>query len=200
MFEKEIVIDAKGHILGRLAANIAKELLNGQRIVVVRVEQLVLSGSLFRRKTDYMEFLNKANNKNPRRGGPYHFKAPTRLFWRSIRGMLPHKTPRGKAALERLKVFEGMPHPYSQRKRACVPTALRMIRLGNNRKHCLLKELSTTIGWSHAATVEKLEEKREKRAKQYFEKKQQLNNAIEGETAKLSEVQKLRKELASYGY
>ena len=200
MFEKEIVIDAKGHILGRLAANIAKELLNGQRIVVVRVEQLVLSGSLFRRKTDYMEFLEKANNKNPRRGGPYHFKAPTRLFWRAIRGMLPHKTPRGKAALERLKVFEGTPHPYSQRKRVCAPTALRIIRLRGNRKYCLLKELSTTIGWAHAGTVERLEEKREKRAREYFAKKQKLHLAVEAETEKLSEVQKLRKELAAYGY
>ena len=200
MFEKEIVIDAKGHILGRLASSVAKELLSGQRVVVVRVEKLVLSGSLFRRKTDYMEFLNKANNKNPRRGSPYHYKAPSRLFWRALRGMLPHKTPRGKAALERLKVFEGMPHPYSQRKRACVPTALRIIRLRGNRKYCLLKELSTTIGWAHAPVVEKLEEKREKRAREYFDKRQKLNNAIEIETDKLSDVQKLRKELAAYGY
>lgn len=29
MFEKEIVIDAKGHLMGRLAATVAKELLNG---------------------------------------------------------------------------------------------------------------------------------------------------------------------------
>ena len=55
MFEKEVIIDAKGHILGRLAAVLAKELLSGQRIVVVRVEKVVLSGSLFRRKTLYMD-------------------------------------------------------------------------------------------------------------------------------------------------
>jgi len=29
MFEKEIVIDAKGHLMGRLAAQVAKELLSG---------------------------------------------------------------------------------------------------------------------------------------------------------------------------
>lgn len=200
MFEKEIVIDAKGHIMGRLAANIAKELLSGQRIVVVRVEQVVMSGSLFRRKTDYMEFLGKANNKNPRRGGPYHFKAPARLFWRTVRGMLPHKLERGKAALERLKVFEGMPHPYSQRKRVCVPTALRVVRLGSNRKSCQLHELSTKIGWNQAHVIEKLEAKREVRAKEYFAKKQKLNNTIQTEVDKLTEVQKLRKELAAYGY
>lgn len=29
MFEKEIIIDAKGHLLGRLASIVAKEILNG---------------------------------------------------------------------------------------------------------------------------------------------------------------------------
>ena len=29
MFEKEIVIDAKGHMMGRMAATVAKELLSG---------------------------------------------------------------------------------------------------------------------------------------------------------------------------
>ena len=38
MFEKEIVIDGKGHLMGRLAAVVAKELLNGQRVVIVRAE------------------------------------------------------------------------------------------------------------------------------------------------------------------
>jgi len=45
MFEKQIVIDGKGHLLGRLASVVAKELLSGQAIVVVRCEQLVISGS-----------------------------------------------------------------------------------------------------------------------------------------------------------
>ena len=50
MFEKEIVIDGRGHMFGRLASKIAKELLNGQRIVVVRCELINRSGSLFRNK------------------------------------------------------------------------------------------------------------------------------------------------------
>ena len=29
MFEKQVVIDGKGHLLGRLASYVAKELLNG---------------------------------------------------------------------------------------------------------------------------------------------------------------------------
>lgn len=50
MHEKVIIIDGRGHLLGRLASIIAKELLNGQRIIVVRCEELNISGSLFRNK------------------------------------------------------------------------------------------------------------------------------------------------------
>ena len=45
-----IVIDGKGHLLGRLASIIAKQVLNGQKIVVVRCEEINISGSFFRNK------------------------------------------------------------------------------------------------------------------------------------------------------
>jgi large subunit ribosomal protein L13Ae len=44
------VIDAKGHLLGRLASTVAKQLLGGQKIVVVRCEALNISGEFFRAK------------------------------------------------------------------------------------------------------------------------------------------------------
>ena len=53
MFEKEIVIDGKGHLQGRLASYIAKQLLSGQRIVVVRCELINISGSLFRNRVKF---------------------------------------------------------------------------------------------------------------------------------------------------
>jgi large subunit ribosomal protein L13Ae len=67
MFEKEIVIDGRGHLVGRLASKVAKEILRGQRVVVVRCEALNLSGSQFRNNIKYHEFLNKSNNTNPRK-------------------------------------------------------------------------------------------------------------------------------------
>ena len=33
MFKKELIIDGKGHLLGRLASTVAKEILNGQHVV-----------------------------------------------------------------------------------------------------------------------------------------------------------------------
>jgi len=33
----------------------------------------------------YLEFLRKRMNTNPSRG-PYHFRAPSKIFWRTVRG------------------------------------------------------------------------------------------------------------------
>merc|ERR1712086_1018304 len=95
MFEKEIIIDGRAHITGRLASKVAHELLRGQRLVIVRCEKLVLSGSLFRNNLWFHEFLRKANNTNPRRQFK-HFRSPSRMFWRIIRGMLPTRPPEVK--------------------------------------------------------------------------------------------------------
>lgn len=45
-----IIIDGKGHLLGRLASIIAKQILSGQKITVVRCEEINISGSFFRNK------------------------------------------------------------------------------------------------------------------------------------------------------
>ncbi|KAK5886421.1 hypothetical protein CesoFtcFv8_017450 [Champsocephalus esox] len=80
-------------------------------------------------------------NTNPSRG-PFHFRAPSRIFWRTVRGMLPHKTKRGQAALDRMKVFDGIPPPYDKRKRMVVPAALKIVRLKPTRKFALLGRLA----------------------------------------------------------
>lgn len=57
----------------------------------------------FRNKLKFFEKLRKHHNTNPKRG-PFHFRAPSRILYHTVRGMIPHKTARGKAALARLKV------------------------------------------------------------------------------------------------
>ena len=81
----------------------------------------------------YLDFLRKRCNVNPNHG-PHHFRAPSKIFWRTVRGMLPHKTPRGEECLGRLRVFEGIPPPYDQKKRFVVPSALRVLKLNHRRK------------------------------------------------------------------
>merc|ERR1712000_717057 len=84
-----VVIDGKGHLLGRLASIVAKQLLNGQKVVVVRCELINASGSFFRAKLRYHEFLNKRHLVNPKKSGPFHHRAPSRIFHRTVRGKVP---------------------------------------------------------------------------------------------------------------
>lgn len=72
-------------MLGRLASILAKELLNGQKVVVVRCEEICMSGGLVRQKMKYMRFLRKRMNTKPSHG-PIHFRAPAKILWRTIRG------------------------------------------------------------------------------------------------------------------
>jgi large subunit ribosomal protein L13Ae len=67
--------------------------------------------------------------------------------------MIPHKTARGAAAMERLKVFEGVPPPYDKKKRVVVPQALRILRLRPGRKYCTVGRLSHEVGWKYQDVV-----------------------------------------------
>jgi len=173
MFEKVVIIDGKGHLIGRLASVLAKELLNGQKVVVVRCEEIQISGSLFRNQLIFSKFLQHRGNTNPKRG-PIHYRSPARILWRTIRGMMPHKKERGQAALERLKVFEGIPHPYDRMKRVVVPAALRVLRLKPGRKYCRLGDLASSVGWAHNGLIKKLETKRITVSSAYYLRKKQL--------------------------
>ena len=130
---KPVVIDGRGHLMGRLCSIVSKSILNGNKVVVVRCEGINMSGNFYRNKLKYLKFLRLRCNVKPLRG-PFHFRAPSKIFWRTVRGMIPHKSERGKEALKRLQTFEGIPPPYDKKKRMVVPSALRVLRLKPGRK------------------------------------------------------------------
>merc|ERR1719454_201741 len=198
MFEKEVVIDGRGHMMGRLASIVAKQLVNGQRCVVVRCEAINISGSLFRNHLKVQEVRHRRNNTNPRRNFK-HWKSPSRMFWKVIRGMLPHKTPKGAAALGRLKVFEGMPYPYDHKKRVVVPEALKVLRLKSHRKHCVLGDLASKAGWTKADIVNKVEEQRKAKAEKWFKDKQK-KTAAKAATLKDGRLKSFTDELKKLGF
>lgn len=169
MFEKLIVIDAKGHLMGRLAARVSKEILQGQKVVIVRCEEMNKSGSLYRNKVLYFRFLNKRTNSNPSRG-PFHYRSPSMIFWRCVRGMVPHKITKGKLAMARMKVFEGIPHPYDKMNRVVMPKALKYIMLKPHRKFCRLGDLAGCVGWQHGDLIKRLEAKRIVKTQNRFKK------------------------------
>jgi len=109
-------------------------------------------------------------NTNPRRG-PFHFKSPARMVWRTIRGMIPHKTSRGKQALALLSTFEGIPPPFDKKKRMVIPAALRVLRLKPGRDFTVIGDLAHSVGWKHKNLITKLEEKRKIESHVFYEKK-----------------------------
>lgn len=194
-----VVIDGKGHLLGRLAATVAKELLKGQRIVIVRAEEINISGTLGRNYMLWEHYLNKRMNTNPRRG-PFHYKAPARIFWRTVRGMIPHKTVHGAQALDRLKAFEGIPAPYDKVKRVVAPGALTVIRLKPGRKFCRVGDLSKRLGWKWAELVEKLEKKRLTRDAAWAKTQAQIKKIKATAVSKDEKLAPLNAKLAEYGF
>lgn len=194
VLEKPIVIDCRDHLLGRLCSVVAKELLAGQKVVLVRCEDMVISGSLVRNQTKYAQFRNKRMNTNPSRG-PFHFKSPARIVWRTVRGMVHQKTHRGQAAIGRLSSFEGIPHPYDKVKRKVIPAALRVVRLKPGRKYTRMGDLANNVGWKHQELVSSLEDKRRAKAEVFFQKKKaaaalkaKAEEAAAGDLAKVNEV------------
>ncbi len=100
-----IVVDAADQVMGRVASEVAKLVLNGETVNVVNAEKAVIVG---RPEATIAEYKAKRARGDPYHG-PFFPKTPERIFKRTVRGMLPHRTPRGKEAFKRLKVFISIP-------------------------------------------------------------------------------------------
>ena len=96
--------------------------------------------------------------------------------------MIPHKTKRGKEALQRLKSFEGMPAPYDKCKRMVVPSCMRALKLKPRRAYCVLGRLSHEMGWKYQDVVSTLETKRKVKSKLFYDKKQRDTVSFESKT------------------
>ncbi len=102
-----ILINADGLILGRMASQVAKRLLNGEELIIVNAEKAILSGKRKSKIAEAKQFLEVGA---PMRG-PFHYRRPDRIVRKTVRGMLPFTQPKGKTAYARLKVFMGVPLP-----------------------------------------------------------------------------------------
>jgi large subunit ribosomal protein L13Ae len=164
------VIDGKGHLMGRLASICAKELLEGKKLVIVRCEKIEKTGKHIKSKFELISRSKKRTHTNPRHG-PFHFKSPSQVFWKTVRGMLPHKTFKGSDALMRLKLYDGIPMSLIKVKKFIIPYALRNIRLAPGRKFANLGEILEDIGWKRKSYVEEKDEKLRTLGKQFWKKK-----------------------------
>ncbi|MGB9622913.1 MAG: 50S ribosomal protein L13 [Candidatus Bathyarchaeia archaeon] len=134
------VIDGSGLILGRMASIVAKRLLQGETIDIVNSEAIVVSGRRDKIIEDAKEFLNV---KGPR-WGPIHYRKPSMMVKKTIRGMLPYKSSHGREAYKRLKVHLGVPPEFINVSKETIDEA-KAERLGGG--YVTIKKIAESIGW-----------------------------------------------------
>lgn len=100
------VIDAEGHVVGRLASHVGKLLCKGEEVTIVNAEKAIITGP---KKRIILDFKRAREIGDRPRKGPYHPKMPDRMLKRVVRGMVPYQKPRGRAAMKKLIVYMGIP-------------------------------------------------------------------------------------------
>jgi large subunit ribosomal protein L13 len=114
-----IIVDGKNLVVGRVATFVAKQALNGETIKIINCEQMYITGD--------KEFLFNEVHRRRVQGtwekGPFYLRQPDRFVRRIVRGMIPYKTPRGKAAYSRVMCYIGSPKELEQHKSVSVDAA-----------------------------------------------------------------------------
>ncbi len=129
-----IVIDGKNAILGRLASQTAKKLLKGESVTIVNAEKVIITGSPSSIKEKYLAHRRRGSAHH----GPFFPTRPDNIVRRTVRGMLPYKTNRGRSALRRLRVHIGTPAGIGKAEKMEASISTNFIRVG---------EVAKTLGW-----------------------------------------------------
>lgn len=133
------VIDVEGAVLGRVSTQLAKDLLKGEKIIVVNAGKAVMTGKIEDIYFKYKQRLDRSDRANPTKG-PHFPRTPNGIFKRAVRGMINHRKQRGKEALRNLRVYTGVPEEYQDKKET------HSIRPPKN-AYITLNELSKELGW-----------------------------------------------------
>lgn len=113
------IIDADGLILGRLSSMLAKQLLNGEEIVVINAEKSIITG---KRKMIFAKY-KKMRDLSHARKGPHYPRMPDMILKRTVRGMIPYQKPHGRKAIKNLKVYIGTPKEFENKKSESISSA-----------------------------------------------------------------------------
>jgi len=135
-FDADVVIDARDCILGRVASKVAARAMEGETVAVVNAERAVITGS----EQDVIGTFEKRREVGSDRG-PAYPKRPDGIMKRSIRGMVPYKTSRGREAFEGIRVYMG--NPYDEDGEVLEGTSLDRL---SNIKFVTLGDVSEALG------------------------------------------------------
>ena len=132
------VIDAKGHILGRLASNVAERIMDGEEIVILNAEAVIITGT---KEMVFADFKTKVDRGQIRKG-PYYPRRADLLLKRTIRGMIPWTTTSGREAYRRIHAFVGSPEQFNDVEKETIESAMRL----NTGKYTTLGAVAKFLG------------------------------------------------------
>ena len=118
-----MIINGEGHILGRLASITSKKILEGEEVIILNADKIMLTGNKDWAYAKYKQRVDRKSISNPRDLGPKYPRRPDDIFRRTVRGMLPIKKSKGKVAYKGLKAFVGIPSEYTESEIETVPEA-----------------------------------------------------------------------------
>jgi len=111
---REIIIDGKNAIMGRLASYSAKQALFGKKVIILNANEVIILGSKKDISAKYIQRIKKGGSSIK---GPQIVRTPERILKRTIRGMLSHKQSRGREALKRVMCYNKVPKEYEHVKK-----------------------------------------------------------------------------------
>ena len=128
--ESTIVINGDKHLAGRLCSVVAKMLLNGNRVVLVNAEKILISGSranILKENELRLEITSRVHPKH----GPFHPRRPDTYI-------------EGNAAKKLLRVYISVPEKYQKAEQKTIETALAPRSLSY---YTTIGELCSSMGW-----------------------------------------------------
>ena len=134
------VIDGTNLILGRMATNVAKRAMLGEKIDVVNYEKIVISGT----KSDIFNRYKTRLAKGSQSKGPFFPRKVDVIVRRAIRGMIPYKQAKGRRAFESVQCFIGVPEELAKEKLETIKEA-NVSRL-TRAKHTPLSQIGIYLG------------------------------------------------------
>ena len=134
------IIDGTNAVLGRLGSVVAQRIMDGEEIVVINAEKIVVTGERDMVFADYKARVDRGDTT--KRKGPFYPRRADLLFKRSVRGMIPWTTTSGREAYRRLHVFVGVPKQFADAETEKVEDAMKKI----SGKYTTLGAISKFLG------------------------------------------------------
>ena len=134
------IIDGRNAVLGRLGSLVAQRIMDGEEIVVVNAESIVVTGERDMIFADYKARVDRGDTT--KRKGPFYPRRADLLFKRSVRGMIPWTSTSGREAYRRLHVFVGTPKQFADAELVKIDDAAKKI----SGKYTTLGAISKFLG------------------------------------------------------